>query len=125
MLQIGVHHGKEGRRACQNAFDACGRQSAPAETLQAAYIGFVTADGANLLSRAVLGIVIDEDGFPFDPGEHFLQTRDQRLDIAALVESREHDGELDRPDEAARQHRRARHIDFIQARLPFNGGHKG
>jgi len=85
MLKIGVHDGEERGRAGEGPLDARRRQAAPAETLHAANIRLDAADGADMLGRAVARIVVDEDGLPGNAGEHRVQPRDKRLDIAALV----------------------------------------
>src|SRR6266571_4599564 len=72
-----------------------GEELARTPSMHAAYVRFRAADCAHVLRRTIPRIVVDEDGFPFDPGEHCFQARDQRLDIVALVEGGKNDGELD------------------------------
>ena len=47
--------------------------------------------GANHLDGLIARVVIDEDSFPFDPGERPVKAVHQRDDIVDLVECRDYD----------------------------------
>ena len=73
--------------------------------MEAAHPRVAAADGANLLRRAVARIVVDEDRFPFDAGEHRFEALEQRLDVLALIKGRNDDGKLGRTPGTTRRGR--------------------
>jgi hypothetical protein len=73
VLQVGVHHRDVGRRRRERALDAGAGKAAPADALQTAHAAVEFADRADMIGRAVLRIVIDEDHFPGDPEERGIQ----------------------------------------------------
>ena len=96
MLQIGVGDRDERRGAGQHALDAGGREAASADALDAADSRIGARDFADEIGRAVAGIVVDENNFPADAGQHRVDFRDQRPDIVALVERRHDDRQFGR-----------------------------
>ena len=64
VLQIGVHHGREGRARRQNAFDAGAGQAAPPDPPDAADAAILPRQAAHHVPGPVGRIVVDEDDFP-------------------------------------------------------------
>ena len=73
VLEIAIDDRKVGRGRRHDAFDAGGRQAAPAEPADDAHAGVAGRDLAGDLGGAIGRIVIDEDGFPPDPGKRSSQ----------------------------------------------------
>ena len=95
MLQVGIHHGDEGRAGRQDAFDAGAGQAAAADTAQAAHARIDCGDRLGGFGRAVGRIVVDEDRFPGDAVKRRVEPAHQFGHIVPLLEGRKDNGQLD------------------------------
>ena len=82
------------RRSLQDSLDTSRTQTPPAKPADAAYPPIGPGEVAQMLGRAVGGVVVNEDSFPVDPIEQPIEPVDQRADIVTLVERRNDDSEL-------------------------------
>ena len=93
---IGVHHRDEGGGGGAEALDRGAGQSAAADALDDAQARVGETELTRFLGGAIGGIVIHHQHFPARRAERSLDPLDQRRDVVALVERREHDGEFER-----------------------------
>ena len=96
MLQVAVDHRRAGRAGGQHAFDAGAGQAAAADPPDAAHARIALRQRAHHVGGAVRRVVIDEDDLPGDAGQRNAEALHQHLDIAALVEGGNDDGQLQR-----------------------------
>ncbi len=82
------------RRSRQDSLDTSRTQTPPAKPADAAYPPIGPGEVAQVLGRAVGGVVVNEDSFPVDPIEQPIEPVDQRADIVALVKRRNDNGEV-------------------------------
>ena len=95
MLKIGVDDREVGGAAGEHPLDHRGGKPSPPDTLHAADTGIVSGERTNPVGGAVGQIVVDIDDLPRDPAQCCIEPREQHLDIVALVEGRDDDGEFD------------------------------
>src|SRR6266446_4934582 len=73
VLKVTIHDRDIWRCTRQNAFNAGRSQTAPADTLDAAYVRMAPRKRAHSVGGAVRGIVVDKHHFPSYPSEHLPQ----------------------------------------------------
>ena len=123
VLQVPVHDGDEGRGAGHGALDHRAGQAASAHPVQALDPRVLDGDGLDLGRGAVGRVVVDEDDFPDDVGQHRLQLGDQLGDIGPLVEGGDHHRQLQARVRLGRRGagRRARCSGISHVKVPLRG----